>query len=108
MNDAHTAAEIGKLIRARREALGLSQRALSCPGVSYAYISRGESGAACHPCAHSESSQTPAGSGRMRVIAQASRESKPNDTRQQVTTNARRVQENISNGIALVIEARFG
>jgi transcriptional regulator with XRE-family HTH domain len=36
--------EIGSRIRARREELGLSQRELSVPGVSYAYLSRIEAG----------------------------------------------------------------
>jgi transcriptional regulator with XRE-family HTH domain len=35
---------IGDRIRERRRALGLSQRDLSQPGISYAYISRIESG----------------------------------------------------------------
>jgi transcriptional regulator with XRE-family HTH domain len=38
-------AAIGRRLRQRRESLGLSQRDLSEPGVSYAYISRIESGA---------------------------------------------------------------
>jgi transcriptional regulator with XRE-family HTH domain len=38
-------AAIGRRLRQRRERLGLSQRDLSEPGVSYAYISRIESGA---------------------------------------------------------------
>ena len=35
---------VGKRVRERREALGLSQRGLASPGVSYAYISRIEAG----------------------------------------------------------------
>jgi transcriptional regulator with XRE-family HTH domain len=35
---------VGKRIRARRLELGLSQRAISEPGTSYAYISRIEAG----------------------------------------------------------------
>lgn len=35
---------VGERIRARRLELGLSQRELSAPGVSYAYISRIEAG----------------------------------------------------------------
>ena len=35
---------VGERIRARRVELGLSQRELSAPGVSYAYISRIEAG----------------------------------------------------------------
>jgi transcriptional regulator with XRE-family HTH domain len=38
-------AAIGRRLRQRRERLGLTQRELSEPGVSYAYISRIESGA---------------------------------------------------------------
>jgi transcriptional regulator with XRE-family HTH domain len=38
------ASEIGGRIRARRYELGLSQRELAEPGISYAYISRIESG----------------------------------------------------------------
>jgi transcriptional regulator with XRE-family HTH domain len=38
------ASEIGGRIRARRDELGLSQRELAEPGISYAYISRIESG----------------------------------------------------------------
>jgi transcriptional regulator with XRE-family HTH domain len=34
------AASVGQRLRARRKELGLSQRAIACDGVSYAYISR--------------------------------------------------------------------
>jgi transcriptional regulator with XRE-family HTH domain len=37
-------AQVGSRIRRRRRELGLSQRALSGRGISYAYISRVESG----------------------------------------------------------------
>ncbi len=36
---------VGRRIRERRVELGLSQRAISEPGISYAYISRVEAGA---------------------------------------------------------------
>jgi transcriptional regulator with XRE-family HTH domain len=39
-----TPTAIGRRIRERREELGLSQRALAEPGLSYAYISRIEAG----------------------------------------------------------------
>lgn len=44
----HRKEPIGKRIRRLREEAGLSQRQLSSPGVSYAYISRIEAGAR-HP-----------------------------------------------------------
>jgi transcriptional regulator with XRE-family HTH domain len=37
-------AAVGRRVRERREELGLSQRALAEPGLSYAYISRIEAG----------------------------------------------------------------
>ncbi len=45
MSDDNPAAAIGARVRERRLELGLSQRALSEPGLSYAYISRVENGA---------------------------------------------------------------
>jgi transcriptional regulator with XRE-family HTH domain len=44
MNEGSQGAVIGKRLRARRLELGLSQRELAAPGVSYAYISRIEAG----------------------------------------------------------------
>jgi transcriptional regulator with XRE-family HTH domain len=41
---ARAPAAIGKRLRQRRQSLGLSQRDLSEPGISYAYISRIEAG----------------------------------------------------------------
>jgi transcriptional regulator with XRE-family HTH domain len=38
------AALVGQRLRHRRQELGLSQRSISCDGVSYAYISRLEAG----------------------------------------------------------------
>jgi transcriptional regulator with XRE-family HTH domain len=37
-------APVGQRLRHRRQELGLSQRSISCDGVSYAYISRLEAG----------------------------------------------------------------
>jgi transcriptional regulator with XRE-family HTH domain len=42
--EAREAAAIGARLRARRASLGLSQRDLAEPGVTYAYISRIEAG----------------------------------------------------------------
>lgn len=42
---ASSRSTVGDRIRERREELGLSQRELAEPGISYAYISRIESGA---------------------------------------------------------------
>ena len=42
--EAREAATIGARLRARRASLGLSQRDLAEPGISYAYISRIEAG----------------------------------------------------------------
>ena len=41
----HVDRKVGRRVRAKRLELGLSQRELASPGVSYAYISRIEAGA---------------------------------------------------------------
>jgi transcriptional regulator with XRE-family HTH domain len=43
-NAPHVDGRVGRRIRRRRLELGLSQRACSSPGVSYAYLSRVEAG----------------------------------------------------------------